>query len=183
MNAAQYLLVCVWNLGDMRLVWAFGIENRQSTTVLPCLQSAFEDLRSLTGGSSPPVLRLHSDKAKEFLSPLIMAYLSRQGVRQTMNSGIILREMDSLKVGWKFGIIKVRATALLMPADGLLMSILVESLRLPLTKTFRILDVMVHQALKKPPSFENRGTTRVCLGHDSRVSGGVIVCTRRSNNS
>ena len=35
--------------------------------------------------------------------------------------------------------------------------------------------VVVHQALKKPLSFENRGTTGVCLGHDSRVSGGVLV--------
>ena len=29
---------------------------------------------------------------------------------------------------------------------------------------------------KKPPSFENRGTTGVCLGaHDSRIGGGVLV--------
>ena len=62
----QYLLACVWSLGDMRLVWAFGIENRQAITVLPCIQAAFEDLRSLTGGSRPPILRLRSD-TKEFL--------------------------------------------------------------------------------------------------------------------
>ena len=65
----------------MRLVWAFGIENRQATTVLPCLHAAFEDLRSLTGGSRPPILRLHSDKAKEFSYPVIRAYLSQQGGR------------------------------------------------------------------------------------------------------
>ena len=35
--------------------------------------------------------------------------------------------------------------------------------------------VVVHQALKKPPSFENRGTTEVCLGHGSGVGGGVLV--------
>ena len=35
--------------------------------------------------------------------------------------------------------------------------------------------VVVHQAFKKPPSFENRGVTGVCLGHDSRVAGGVLV--------
>ena len=34
---------------------------------------------------------------------------------------------------------------------------------------------MMHQAFKKPPSFENRGTTGVCLGHDSRIAGGVLV--------
>ena len=35
--------------------------------------------------------------------------------------------------------------------------------------------VAVHQAFKKPPPFENRGVTGVCLGHDSRVAGGVLV--------
>ena len=44
-NAAQFLCVCVWSLCDTRLVWAFGIENRQATTVLPCLQAAFEGQR------------------------------------------------------------------------------------------------------------------------------------------
>ena len=65
---AQYLLVAVWSLGHMRLLWAFGVESRQTSVVLPCLQSCFEDLRALTGGSRPPILRLHSDKASEFLS-------------------------------------------------------------------------------------------------------------------
>ena len=64
---AQYLLVAVWSLGHMRLLWVFGVESRQTSVVLPCLQSCFEDLRALTGGSRPPILRLHSDKASEFL--------------------------------------------------------------------------------------------------------------------
>ena len=33
----------------------------------------------------------------------------------------------------------------------------------------------MHHAFKKPPSFENRGTTGVCLGHDTRIAGGVLV--------
>ena len=41
-NVAQYLLVCVWSLGHMRLVWACGIESRQATVVLPCLQASFD---------------------------------------------------------------------------------------------------------------------------------------------
>ena len=35
--------------------------------------------------------------------------------------------------------------------------------------------VVMHHAFKKAPSFENRGTTGVCLGHDSRIAGGVLV--------
>ena len=35
--------------------------------------------------------------------------------------------------------------------------------------------VVVHQVFKKPPSFENHGVTGVCLGHDSRITGGVLI--------
>ena len=51
-SAAQYPLVCV-EFGRHEVSVAFGVENRQSATVLlvPCLQSAFGDSRSLTGGS------------------------------------------------------------------------------------------------------------------------------------
>ena len=72
---------------------------------------SFEDLRALTGGSRPPILRLHSDKASEFLTPTIRAYLSQQGVRQTVNSGYD-RQGNGLAERW-IGIAKVRATALL----------------------------------------------------------------------
>ena len=87
--------VCVgglWaTLGDVSLVWLV--------------------LCSLTGGPRPQNLRLHCDKAKEFLSPIIRAYLSQQGVRQTVNSGHDPAG-NGLAEKWG-GIIKARATALL----------------------------------------------------------------------
>ena len=48
---------------------------------------------------------------------------------------------------------------------------------IPINKTLpHFGDVVVmHHAFKKPPLFENRGTTGVCLGHDSRIAGGVLV--------
>ena len=49
----------------MRLVWAYGIESRQATVALPCLQASFEDLRALTGGSRPPALRAMSHIASQ----------------------------------------------------------------------------------------------------------------------
>ena len=102
-NVAQSLLVSVWSLGHVRLIWAFSVESRQASVVLPCLQSCFEDLRALTG---PPILRLHSDKAREFLSPTIREYLSQQGVRQTVNSGSD-PQGNGLAEQW-IGIVKVR---------------------------------------------------------------------------
>ena len=37
--------------------------------------------------------------------------------------------------------------------------------------------VVVHRFLRGPPSFEDRGVTGVCLGHNPLVSGGVTVGT------
>ena len=53
---------------------------------------------------------------------------------------------------------------------------------LPIDKNLRSFgDVAVaHQSLRESPSFENRGTAGVCLGHGSRVSGGVLVVSKRS---
>ena len=185
-NMAQYLLVAVWSLGHMRLLWAFGVESRQTSVVLPCLQSCFEDLCALTGGSRPPILRLHSDKASEFLSPPIRAYLSQQGVRQTVNSGYN-PQANGLAERW-IGIVKVRATALLadvrLPPEywsyACRWVAYVHTHRvteIPINKALPHFGdvVVIHHAFKKPPSFENRGSTGVCLGHDTRVAGGVLV--------
>ena len=185
-NMAQYLLVAVWSLGHMRLLWAFGVESRQTSVVLPCPQSCFEDLRALTGGSRPPILRLHSDKANEFPSPAIRTYLSQQGVRQTVNSGYD-PQANGLAERW-IGIVKVRATALLadvrLPPDywsyACRWVAYVHTHRvteIPINKALPHFGdvVVIHQAFKKPPFFENRGSTGVCLGHDTRIAGGVLV--------
>ena len=179
-NVAQYLLVFVCSLGHVRLIWAFGVQSRQASVVLPCLQSCFEDLRGLTGESRPPILRLHPDRAREFLSPTIRAYLSQQGVRQTVNSGYD-PQGNGLAERW-IGIVKVRATALLadvrLPPDywsyACRWVAYVHTHRvteIPINKALPHFGdvVVVHQAFKKPPSFENRGVTGVCLGHDQEV--------------
>ena len=132
----------------------------------------FEGLRALTGGSRPPILRLHSDKASEFLTPTIRAYLSQQGVRQTVNSGYD-PQGNGLAERW-IGIVKVRATALLadvcLPPDywsyacRWVAYIHTHSVtEIPISKTLpHFGDVVVmHHAFKKPP--------------DSRIAGGVLV--------
>ena len=166
------------------------MESRQASVVLPCLQSCFEDLRALTGGSRPPILRLHSDKASEFLTP-IRAYLSQQGMRQTVNSGCD-PQGNGREMEWHCETVKVRATALLADVR-LLPDYWSYACRWVAyvhthTHTHRVTEirinkalphfgdvVVMHHAFKKPPSFENRGTTGVCLGHDSRIAGGVLV--------
>ena len=129
---------------------------------------------------------MHSDKAREFLSPIIRTYLSQQGVRQTVNSGYD-PQGNGLAERW-IGIAKVRATALLadvrLPPEYWSCACrwvaylhTHQVTEIPINKAlphFGDVDV-VHQAFKKPPSFENRGVTGVCLGHGSRIAGGVLV--------
>ena len=129
---------------------------------------------------------MHSDKAREFLSPTIRTYLSQQGVRQTVNSGYD-PQGNGLAERW-IGIVKVRDTALLadvrLPPEywsyACRWVAYVHTHRvteIPINKALPHFGdvVVVHQAFKKPPSFENRGVTGVCLGHDSRIAGGALV--------
>ena len=86
-HPAKQLMVVVWCLRDVRLIWAMGVENRDDPHVVAGLQVALDDPTSLTGGCRAPVLRLHSDKAKEFLATSVRKLLRTHGIRQTTNSG------------------------------------------------------------------------------------------------
>ena len=69
------------------MIWALGVENRDDPHVVAGLQVAKDDLTSLTGGCRAPVLRIDSDKAKEFLAKSVRSLLKAHGIRQTTNSG------------------------------------------------------------------------------------------------
>ena len=116
----RHLMVIVWCLREVRLICAMGVENGDDPHVVAGLQVALDDLSSLTGGCRAPVLRLHSDKAKEFLATSVRKLLRSHGIRQTTNSG-----HDPAANGraerW-VGIIKVR-----VPANGLPMCTINES--------------------------------------------------------
>ena len=110
-HPAKQLLVIVWCLREVRLIWAMGVESRDDPHLVAGLQVALDDLTSLTGGCRAPVLRLHSDKAKEFLAASVRKLLRSHGIRQTTNSGYD-PAANGIAERW-VGIIKVRATALL----------------------------------------------------------------------
>ena len=160
-----------------------GVENRDDPHVVAGLQVALDDLSSLTGGCRAPVLRLHSDKAKEFLAISVRKLLRAHGIRQTTNSGYD-PAANGIAERW-VGIIKVRATALLaehrLPPDywtyackwvAYVHNHRVLNIRLNASYPLFGDVVVVHRFLKKPPSFEDRGITGVCLGHNPLVSVG-----------
>ena len=68
-NGTRYMLLFVWRIGNVRLLWAFAVDKRTKENVRSCLRDVVSELTVMTGGSKPPVMRLHSDKAGEFLSP------------------------------------------------------------------------------------------------------------------
>ena len=80
-------MVIVWCLREVRLIWALGVESGDDPHVVAGLQVALDDLSSLTGDCRAPVLRMHSDKAKEFLAKSVRGLLKAHGIRQTTNSG------------------------------------------------------------------------------------------------
>ena len=110
-TGARYLMVFVWRLQEVRLIWAFALDRRTKENVLSCLQSVVADLSTLTGGSKPPVARVHSDQAKEFLSHMVMEWLKDQGIRQTFTSTYD-SQANGVAERW-INLIKTKATVLL----------------------------------------------------------------------
>ena len=110
-TGAKILMVFVWRLQDIRLLWAFALVRRTKENVLSCLQSVIADLNTLTGGSKPPVTRVHSDQAKEFLSQPVMEWLKEKGIRQTFTSTYD-SQANGVAERW-INLIKTKSTALL----------------------------------------------------------------------
>ena len=86
-TGSRFMLLFVWRLTDIRLLWAFALDRRTKENVRSCLQDVMAELTQLTGGSKPPVMRVHSDQAGEFLSPVVMEWLKQHNIKQTFTSG------------------------------------------------------------------------------------------------
>ena len=117
---------------------------------------------------------MHSDKTKEFLAKSVRSLLKAHGIRQTTISGYD-PAANGIAVRW-VGIVKVRATALLaehrLPPDywacackwmAYMHNHRVLGIRLNASYPLFGDVVVLHRFLKKPPSFEDRGITGVCL--------------------
>ena len=110
-TGARFMLLFVWRLDTVRLLWAFAVPGKTKECVRSCLNDVVAELNAYTGGSKPPVLRIHSDQAREFLSQAVMEWLMRHNIKQTFTStgdpssnGVAERWID---------LVKVKATVLL----------------------------------------------------------------------
>ena len=98
------MLLFVWRLDTVRLLWAFAVTGKTKECVRSCLNDVVAELSTYTGGSKPPVLRIHSDQAREFLSQPVMEWLMRHNIKQTFTStgepsanGVAERWIDLVK--------------------------------------------------------------------------------------
>ena len=110
-TGARFMLLFVWRLDTVRLLWAFAVPGKTKECVRSCLNDVVAELNTYTGGSKPPVLRIHSDQAREFLSQVVMEWLMQHNIKQTFTStgdpssnGAAERWID---------LVKVKATVLL----------------------------------------------------------------------
>ena len=62
-TGARFMLLFVWRLDTVRLLWAFAVTGKTKECVRSCLNDVVAELNTYTGGSKPPVLRIHSDQA------------------------------------------------------------------------------------------------------------------------
>ena len=110
-TGARFMLLFVWRLDTVRLLWAFAVPGKTKECVRSCLNDVVAELNTYTGGSKPPVLHIHSDQAREFLSQVVMEWLMHHNIKQTFTStgdpssnGVAERWID---------LVKVKATVLL----------------------------------------------------------------------
>ena len=96
---------------EVRLLWAFALDRRTKENVRSCPQDVMTELTQLTGGSKPPVMRVHPDQAGEFLSPVVMEWLKQHNVKQTFTSGYD-PAANGVAERW-IDLVKIKATVLL----------------------------------------------------------------------
>ena len=105
------MLLFVWRLDTVRLLWAFAVTGKTKECVRSCLNDVVAELNTYTGGSKPPVLRIHSDQAREFLSQAVMEWLMHHNIKQTFTSTND-PSSNGVAEGW-IDLVKIKATVLL----------------------------------------------------------------------
>ena len=189
-TGAKILMVFVWRLQDIRLLWAFALVRRTKENVLSCLQSVIVDLNTLTGGSKPPVTRVHSDQAKEFLSRPVMEWLKEKGIRQTFTSTYD-SQANGVAERW-INLIKTKSTALLasryLPTPFWCyavawvtrcynIKVLGQKPRKNLPEFGQLLLVRVHRENK----LQERGSLGIMAGTCPEIANSVIVLSVHKN--
>eukprot|EP00971_Amphidinium_carterae_P238939 4742985-Amphidinium_carterae.1 len=179
------MLVVVWAYDKTRLVWAFPVESPDGATTVSCLQVVMEELRTLTGGSRPPVLRAHSDRAAAFLGKDVKQFLQAHDVRQTTNSGHDPKA-NGLAERW-VGLIKARTTSTLIhtklgpdfwpfACQYVAMCHNARVLNTPRMNSPIFGEAVVYsKPVDKPEAFTGRGEIGVFLGWHHNISHGAYV--------
>ena len=153
-------------------------------------KSVVADLNTLTGGSKPPVTRVHSNQAKEFLFRPVMEWLKEKGIRQTFTSTYD-SQANGVAERW-INLIKTKSTALLasryLPTPFWCyavawvtrcynIKVLGQKPRKNLPEFGQLLLVRVNRENK----LQERGSLGIMAGTYPEIANGVIVLSVHNN--
>ena len=180
-TGARFMLLFVWRLDTVRLLWAFAVPGKTKECVGSCLNDVVAELNTYTGGSKPPVLRIHSDQAREFLSEAVMEWLMQHNIKQTFTStgdpssnGVAERWID---------LVKVKATVLLasryLPTTFWCQKTLGQVPKNSVPEFGQLILVRT----KRENKFQERAELGIMMGFYPQIPHGVVAVTIQRNKT
>ena len=183
-TGARFMLLFVWRLADFRLLWAFALDRRTKENVRSCLQDVMAELTQMTGGSKPPVMRVHSDQAGEFLSPVVMEWLKQHNVKQTFTSGYD-PAANGVAERW-IDLVKIKATVLLAAnhlstaywnyaVTWVTYAYNNKVLAIPKKKSLPEFGQLILVRSKRDHKLQDKGHLAIMVGIYPRISNGIVA--------
>ena len=179
------MLLFVWRLSDIRLLWAFALDRRTKENVRSCLQDVLAELTQMTGGSKPPVMRVHSDQAREFLSPVVMEWLKQHNIKQTFTSAFDPATNNGVVERW-IDLVKIKATILLAAnhlstaywnyaVTWVTYAYNNKVLVIPPKKSLPEFGQLILVKSKRHHKFQDKGELAIMMGIYPKISNGVVA--------
>ena len=183
-TGARFMLLFVWRLSDIRLLWGFALDRRTKENVRSCLQDVMAELTQLTGGSKPPVMRVHSDQAGEFLSPVVMEWLKQHNIKQTFTSGYD-PAANGVAERW-IDLVKIKATVLLAAnhlstaywnyaVAWVTHAYNNKVLAIPPKKTLPEFGQLILVKSKRDHKFQDKGDLAIMMGIYPKIPNGLVA--------
>ena len=183
-TGARFMLLFVWRLSNIRLLWAFALDRRTKENVRSCLQDVMAELTLMTGGSKPQVMRVHSDQAGEFLSPIVMEWLKQNNVKQTFTSGYD-PAASGVAERW-IDLVKIKATVLLAAnhlstaywnyaVTWVTYAYNNKTLAIPPKKSLPEFGQLILVKSKRDHKFQDKGELAVMMGIYPKISNGIVA--------
>ena len=160
------------------------MDRRTKENVRSCLQDVVVELTQLTGGSKPPVMRVHSDQAGEFLSPVVMEWLKQHNIKQTFTSGYD-PAANGVAERW-IDLVKIKATVLLAAnhlstaywnyaVAWVTYAYNNKVLAIPRKKSLPEFGQLILVKSKRDHKLQDKGQLAIMMGIYPKISNGIVA--------